>query len=321
MTGAAAIARMLAERVDQLVADLLPGGHREGQEWRCGSVAGEPGNSLGVHLTGVKRGLWADFAAGGSGDALDLVQAVLGLGMVAALRWSSDWLGLTGDDDHDRPAAPPAVAIQPPGKSSDLWRRPWLSARPIVGTLAEAYLGNRGSRFDDATGRVLRFAQQHPRRSPAGHLERHPALLCLLSDIRTGEPCGTVNVYLQANGSDRIRDRKGKTSWGRASGSAVMLSAFDEPSLGLTLCEGVETGIALLMAGIAPVWCCGGAANLASFPILAGIEALTVAADADAPGQRAAETAAQRWRAAGRKVVVIAPPGGDWADRRRENAA
>src|ERR1700732_3180154 len=103
------ISRMLAERVDQLVADLLPAGHREGAEWRCGSVAGEPGDSLGVHLTGSKPGIWGDFAGGGAGDALDLVRAVLGLSMGEALAWSRRWLGLEeGDAALPRPASVPA---------------------------------------------------------------------------------------------------------------------------------------------------------------------------------------------------------------------
>src|SRR5207237_3577877 len=132
---------------------------------------------------------------------------------------------------------------------------------------------------------------------------------------------GLINVYMRADGADRLRDPKGKTSWGRAAGSAVMLSGFDESTLGLTICEGVETGISLLMADLAPVWCCGGAGNLAAFPVLGGLEALTIAADADASGQNAAARAAQRWREAGRDVVVIAPPSGDWADCRRKQAA
>jgi len=71
------------------------------------------------------------------------------------------------------------------------------------------------------------------------------------------------------------------------------------------------------MADLAPVWCCGGAGNLAAFPVLNGIEALTIAADADEPGQTAAESVAARWREAGREAVTIAPPVGDWADARR----
>src|SRR5205085_9707069 len=138
----------------------------------------------------------------------------------------------------------------------------------------------------------------------------------LLSDVRTGEPCGIINVYLRSDGSDRLRDPKGKTSWGRVAGSAVMLSPFDEVTMGLTICEGLETGLALLLGNLAPVWCCAGAGNLANFPILSGIESLTVAADADEPGQKAAEAVAARWRDAGREAVIIAPPAGDWADCR-----
>jgi hypothetical protein len=95
-----------------------------------------------------------------------------------------------------------------------------------------------------------------------------------------------------------------------------MLSAFDEPTYGLMICEGAETGVALMMADLSPVWCCGGAGNLAAFPVLGGIEALTLAADADEPGQNAAESVVTRWREAGRDPVIIAPPAGDWADGR-----
>src|SRR5207253_10367725 len=98
---AATVARALAARIGQLVADLLPAGHREGHEWRCGSIAGEAGDSLGVHLTGSKAGVWSDFSTGDQrGDALDLVRAVLGVEMGEALR---RWLGIDGGE---APAAP-----------------------------------------------------------------------------------------------------------------------------------------------------------------------------------------------------------------------
>jgi putative DNA primase/helicase len=315
--GPRAISRMLAERVDQLVADLLPAGYREGHEWRCGSVAGEPGDSLGVHLTGSKAGIWSDFAAGTAGDALDLVRAVLGLGMGEALVWSRRWLGLEKGDAAlpRRPAS--ASSTMPPDPNH--WRAPWQKARPIADTLAAVYLDARSLRFDDPKGEVLRFIARHRRRNPAGEPEHHPAMLALLRHVRTGEPCGIINVYLAGDGSDRLRDKKGKTSWGRAAGAAVMLSAFDEPTYGLTLSEGVETGIALWMAEQWPAWCCGGAGNLTTFPVLSGIECLTIAADPDEPGQRAAATAAERWRGAGREVAIITPPAGDWAQPERRD--
>ena len=35
-------------------------GRKHSNEWRCGSIHGEAGNSLGVHLSGGRAGWWAD---------------------------------------------------------------------------------------------------------------------------------------------------------------------------------------------------------------------------------------------------------------------
>jgi hypothetical protein len=49
------------------------------------------------------------------------------------------------------------------------------------------------------------------------------------------------------------------------------------------------------------------------FPVLAGIECLTIAADRDDAGIEAAQKLAERWRRAGRQACIISPPAGDWA--------
>jgi hypothetical protein len=311
------VARELAERIVALVAELFPNGRTEGHEYRVGSVAGEPGGSLGVHLTGHKAGIWQDFATGEGGDALDLVRAVLGGGMGEALTWSRRWLRID-NEEAEQPSQRAALSIATePLPDADRWRYPWQRARPIARTIAEAYLARRGLRFDDPESRALRFAARRARQSPTGELEYHPALLAALSDVHSGEQVGILNIYLRPDGSDRVRDRKGKTVTGRAKSAAVMLAPFDEPTYGLTICEGAETGIALLMAGLSPVWACGGAGLLRWLPVLGGIECLTVAADADEPGERGAAAVMARWRQVGREVVIIAPSAGDWADPRR----
>jgi hypothetical protein len=314
---AAKIASALADRIEALAFELLPGGHREGHEWRAGSVAGEAGSSLGVHLVGRKRGVWCDFATGEAGDSLDLVRAVRKCDMAAAIGWSRRWLGID-EGESELPARPPAaIAAMDFDPDLDRWRYPWRAAGPIAGTPGEAYLWGRGLHFDDPTGRLLRFARRRARKNTADELEYHPAVLALMRNVCTRKACGIVNIYLIPNGSGRIRDNKGKTCTGRAAGAAVMLSAFDEPTMGLVVCEGVETGIAVYQSGLRPVWSCGGAGNLAAFPVLGGIEALTIGADADEAGRQAAETCAARWREAGREAVIVAPPAGDWADGRR----
>jgi hypothetical protein len=248
------------------------------------------------------------FGCGVHGDAIGFVMRADNVSYVEAVKML---LGTSGKRFQPRePAAPKAEPVPDPLR----WCSPWQAARPIAGTLAETYLTARGLRFADPEGRVLRFAARRARKSPAGQLEYHPAMLAALLDLHTGQQVGIINIYLLPDGSDRLRDGKGKTVTGHAKGAVVLLSAFDEPIAGLVICEGVETGIALLMTGLAPVWACGGAGFLASFPVLGGIEALTIAADAGEPGERAAATAAERWRKAGREVLAIAPPAGDWAD-------
>jgi hypothetical protein len=312
---ASEISRRLADRILQLVKELLPNGRLEkgGSEWRVGSVYGEPGSSLAVQLVGPKAGLWFDHATGQGGDSLDLVRAVRDVDMSEAWAWSCRWLGIEpGSAEIPPHRHPPPVSE--PKQDPDRWRYPWQPALPIAGTLAETYLAGRDLRFDDPAGRVLRFASQRARKGPEDELEYHPALLCAQSDARSGEQCGIINIYLKADGTDRLRDKKGKTVTGRAAGAVVMLSAFDEVTAGLIVCEGVETGIALFQAEMRPVWACGGTSTLAKFPLLGGIESLTIAADADAPGLIAAAELADHWRVDGREVLVINPPLGDWAE-------
>jgi hypothetical protein len=102
-----AVSAMLASRISTLAPQLLPNGYRDKDEWRCGSVAGERGQSLGMHLTGDKAGIWSDFAGGPGGDALDLVAYVLFSGNPSkAYCWALDWLGLGGHQAPPHPRAP-----------------------------------------------------------------------------------------------------------------------------------------------------------------------------------------------------------------------
>jgi len=89
------IADQLARDAEGIARMLLPNGKREGAEWRAGSVAGDAGKSLGVHLTGDKAGVWSDFASGEGGDLLDLWAALRGLALCDAIREAKAHLGIT----------------------------------------------------------------------------------------------------------------------------------------------------------------------------------------------------------------------------------
>lgn len=88
------VKRMLTARAQAVAEHLLPGGKREGHEWRVGSTNGEAGQSLGVHLTGEKAGVWSDFSSDEKGDLIDLWMATRRQDLQTALEDIRGWLGV-----------------------------------------------------------------------------------------------------------------------------------------------------------------------------------------------------------------------------------
>src|SRR5690606_19456602 len=142
------------------------------------------------------------------------------------------------------------------------------------------------------------------------------AMVALITDAVTGDPIGIHRTFL-----DRDGKRTEKKMLGQAAGGVVRLSGDDEVTTGLGVAEGIETALAVPFR---PVWACLSAGQLAAFPVLAGIEALTIFADQDATGTglNAARECAERWHAAGCEVTIriIEETGADYADTVREAA-
>lgn len=88
------ISEKLSQRADAVALYLLPNGKKEGHEWRVGSLNGEAGESLGVHLSGSKAGVWCDFNTGEAGDLLDLWRLSRSLSLANALKEAKQWLGI-----------------------------------------------------------------------------------------------------------------------------------------------------------------------------------------------------------------------------------
>lgn len=97
------IRRRLERQALSVAEYLLPNGRKEGAEWRVGSVSGEKGQSLGVHLSGAKAGVWADFDSGEGGDLIDLWCAVKRLPLTDALDDMRSWLGMERPEPYREP--------------------------------------------------------------------------------------------------------------------------------------------------------------------------------------------------------------------------
>jgi twinkle protein len=109
-----AIKRMLASRAQAVAEHLLPGGRRDGAEWRAGSIGGEKGQSLGVHLIGDKAGVWSDFASDHGGDLIDLWAAVKSVTLAEAIDQARDWLGVERPTVHRPVREKPYVKPEKP---------------------------------------------------------------------------------------------------------------------------------------------------------------------------------------------------------------
>lgn len=181
----------------------------------------------------------------------------------------------------------------------------WRNSRPLADSIAETYLRSRGVRCG---GDALRFHPSCPFRK-----ERHPAVVALMVDAVTNEPRGVHRTALLPDGSGKAAP--GKMMLGAAKGAVVKLSADEDVTLGLAIAEGIETALA---TGFRPIWACLSAGTMAAFPVLNGIECLSIFADRDHAGMVAANTCGRRWHEAGVEVHILAPPdvGTDFADFR-----
>ncbi|MBR0647119.1 DUF7146 domain-containing protein, partial [Plastoroseomonas hellenica] len=204
------------------------------------------------------------------------------------------------------PTAPPAP------DTAALARALWREAAPAAGTVVEAYLRGRGLTLpQDAP---LRFHGRCPRGR-----DRLPAMLALMSDPGTAEPCGVHRTFLAPDGAGKAPGQA-KMMTGRA--GVIRLVPDEEVTVGLGIAEGIETSLAVMQRlDWRPVWAAASAGAIARFPVLPGIEALTIFADRDGAGMAAAQGCARRWREAGAEARVLAPPAGDFDELTRGGAA
>ncbi|ACI93262.1 virulence-associated protein E [Afipia carboxidovorans OM5] len=203
----------------------------------------------------------------------------------------SDWKRQPANDDKPIIRLRERDDDEPARIRSALMR--WEHAIPIAGTLAERYLASRGLTYN---GDAIRYRVNDR------------SMVALMTDAITAEPTGVHCTYLDADGR-----KTGRKMYGRARGAVVRLSADDDVTLGLAIGEGIETALA---TGFTPIWACLSAGTMQNFPVLSGIECLTIFADRDHAGMSAANACGRRWHQAEKEIEIVAPSeiGADFAD-------
>lgn len=216
---------------------------------------------------------------------------------------------LCGGGAHTRPT-PPRRPDNPDATARA--RRIWRESHPADNTLAERYLRQRG--LNASLPAALRF---HPSCWHVPVSAAHPAMI---GKITVGEEDQLVAVHRTFLAADGVKAavEPNKMMLGPAAGGAVRLSKGGGP---LIVCEGVETGLALVQIAATDeptVWAALSTSGVAGLRLPSKSEAdeLVIAPDGDAAGRRAAAKLAARADAAGWRVRILPAPGEglDWAD-------
>jgi uncharacterized protein (DUF983 family) len=263
---------------------------------RCGGR-----DRFAVHL--VKQ-VWQCRRCGKGGNVIALVQHLDGVDFPEAIARLAIGKCCATQDDLSTPSATP-----PDGHQAAMVM--WHAAVPIAGTIAEHYLTStrRLELPDDISPRVLRF---HPQ-CPFGRGVRHPCLLALYRDICTDAPRAVERTALNPDGTAiRIDGKTARQMRGSHKDAAIKITDNADVTMGLTIGEGLESTLAGMMFDHVPAWALGPAAAIAAFPVLSGIETLTILGETDADGtnERASAECSARWIAAGQEAERVMPPAG-----------
>jgi hypothetical protein len=193
---------------------------------------------------------------------------------------------------------------------------------PILGSPGERYLREARGIYTGAIADLLARTDAIGW-NPAVFFreEGHPldgqklgAIIGIMTDPVTAQPTGAISrTYIDGN----LR-KIGKAKTLGTGRGIIRLSRDDEVEEGLHLAEGIETALSAAVSKrkFRPIWSVGSAPIMAAFPVLGGVETLTLLIDHDAAGERAARETEARWLEAGREVLIYRPktPGHDFND-------
>jgi len=319
---ASELARRLACDAVAVCRHYLSKGRRQGRYWTVGDVRNTPGRSMFVRLSGPDSGpgaagRWTDAASAEHGDLLDVIRESCGLGEFREVAEEARrFLSL--------PRAEPTATPRPPAPqgSPEAARRLWAMAKPLAGTLAEAYLHARG--INDLRGcEALRF---HPRCWHRGDdddprdraRDAWPALIAAVTTL-DGAMTGAHRTWLEPASACKAPVSTPRRAMGLLLGNAVR---FGRAVNVMIAGEGLETILSLrqVMPSM-PAAAALSANHLAALELPVGLRRLYLARDDDLAGHRAVETLADRARAAGVEALTLGPALNDFNEDLRRLGA
>lgn len=291
--------------------------------------------SFRICIRGAKQGIWAEFASGERGDALDLINYCLFGGqsnMYEAICWAKSFLGLENSAASMKKIKQRAVeqrtkAEQEQSEQADKYRRYaqkiFLSAEEkIKGTPAEEYFKARGIDFQKL-GKQPHCMRFQPK-CFYSHDVYMPALVTAIHNLK-GEFVAVHRTYLEQ--VDGVWRRKCKKVLGSFAGGAIRLwrgksglpiyklaavASPDEVDGTVIICEGIEDGLSIALA--CPqyrIWTAISVSNMQNIELPDCIHQVIIAMDQDGEGSAAyyqVQNACEAFLRAGKVVKLAKPP-------------
>jgi putative DNA primase/helicase len=173
--------------------------------------------------------------------------------------------------------------------------RIWQNSAPAPGTIAEVYLHARGIVLPIPSS--LRF---HPGlKHPSGSF--WPTMVALVTNGITDRPQAIHRTFLMLDGSDKAPVEPTKMMLGPCQGGAVRLGPVSEH---LLIGEGIETCLSAMQATGIPAWAALSTSGLTALGLPPEVRQVTILADGEDAGEKAAQSAARRWVREGRRVRI-----------------
>jgi putative DNA primase/helicase len=218
--------------------------------------------------------------------------------VILAIRRRGLWLYGTHTIQSNPVQTPPRELSRAGLRARELW----IKAGTASGTLVEIYLRSRGIVMPIPP--TLRFL---PLTKHSLSDQVLPAMIAAVTIWPDRRPCAVHRTFLAPDGSGKAAVATPRMTLGPCRRGAVRLAeATDQLMVG----EGIETCLAAMQATGKPAWAALSTAGLRNLEIPEQIKEIVVLADADLPGEEAAQYAAHRWVREGRRVRIARPPKG-----------
>jgi hypothetical protein len=355
---------LLQPRIEEILAKLAPGGRRDGGTYIVKNPTRDdrrPGSFV-IWLRGSMAGAYRDYAGRGGedkGDIIDLISYLHNRGKdrVFAIRWAEDFLGIKRMNAAELAAVRVGVARKSEQKilaeSQEQMRRQkrafdmWLNAsRNIAGTLAEAYLAQRGITWRELVNPELgelRFArslehwkstvwrtEEGTGRREKVSTQNYPAIVSAIRG-RAGEVTAVHCTFLDEQTAGKAPVELPKLMLGQVQGGVVRISRgasnltpLEAGAAGVSgpvvISEGIEDALSIAIAlPDVRVWAATSLSNIGNAPVdMPCVESIVVAADNDwsqPQAREALERAVDQLGGYGKAVTVMrAHEGKDFND-------